>query len=80
MSIDQVRSVLLVSTLVNFGALLIWAGLVLFAKRSLFALVSRVLSVSEPTFNAINLGGISLYKLGIILFNLGPLIGLWVVG
>ena len=40
----------------------------------------RLFHLSAEQFDAINFAGIFLYKLGIVLFNLVPLISLYLVG
>lgn len=80
MSIIQVRDVFLWTTVFNYALLIIWALLSLFAGDWVFGLWGRWFGIAPERAKSWNFGGIMIYKLGIILFNLGPLIALLVVG
>lgn len=71
--------ILIWCTLINYAMLLIWFGLFVFAHDWLYRLHSRWFKIQVETFDAINLAGISIYKIGIMLFNLAPLIALHLV-
>jgi hypothetical protein len=78
MNVETVRSTLLWCTVINYGLLLLWALLFLFAHDGLYRLHRRS-RLSPQHFDAIQYGGIVLYKLGILLFNLVPYIALRIV-
>jgi hypothetical protein len=79
MSIAFARSVLLWCTIINVGLLLVWFLLYTLARGWLLRLWGRWFHLSAETFDAINFGGILLYKLAIHFFNLIPLIALYIV-
>jgi len=74
---NETRTVLAWCAGINFGILLIWSGGFVFAHDWLYRMHSRRFKLSVETFDAIHYGGLSLYKIGILLFNVVPLIALW---
>ena len=78
MSIETVRSVLLWCGIINYGILIFWALLFLFARGPLHR-ISRWYGLSSEHFDLIQFCGISLYKLGIFFFNLVPYVALRLV-
>jgi hypothetical protein len=73
---DHLATALLYSSLINYGLLLLWVGLVLFAREPFHRLQSRLFKVSIETCNTVNYAGIALYKIGILLFQLVPWLAL----
>ncbi|AJD49921.1 hypothetical protein S7S_17545 [Isoalcanivorax pacificus W11-5] len=80
MSIAEFRDVLLWSTLINYLLLMIWFAAVVLARDAMYRLHTRWFDLSGATFDALHYGGMTLYKLGILLLNLAPLIALCIVG
>lgn len=80
MSIDleALRQILIWSLIVNSVALLLWFALVTLTRDWVYRLSCRWFPVSTETFDAVNYGGIALYKIGILLFNVAPLVGVLV--
>lgn len=76
MTINEIKDALLWCVAINYALLLIWAGIFIFAHDWAYRILIRWFKLSVEAFDAMNLGGISLYKLGIILVNLVPLIAL----
>jgi hypothetical protein len=74
------KHVLLLSVVINYALLLLWWVLFVFAHGAFYRLHQRWFRLSPETFDALNWGGIAAYKLGIILFNLVPLIALSCAG
>jgi hypothetical protein len=74
---EMVRSALLWCTVINYAVLLIWFLLYVLAHERLCRLWGRWFHLTAGQFDAINFGGMALYKLGILLFNLVPLIALY---
>ena len=66
-------------TVINYLILLIWFGLYSFAHDALYRLHSRWFKVSPEHYDAINLAAMSIYKIGIMLFCLVPLIAMHLV-
>jgi hypothetical protein len=76
MSIEAVRTLLLWCTVIDYGVLFLWFLCFMFAHDSLHALHGRWFRLSREQFDALHYGGMSIYKIGILLFNLVPLIAL----
>jgi hypothetical protein len=71
---------LLWSLATNYGILLIWFLVFVFAKNWMRRLHSRWFHLSDSTFDAIQYGCMAVYKIGILLFNLAPLLALYFMG
>jgi hypothetical protein len=80
MSLAVARSTLLWCTLINYGLLIVWMLLMAAPREGLYRLWGRWFPLSAEQFDAINFGGIVLYKLLILVFNLVPYIALLIVG
>lgn len=76
MTPDFIRHFLLWSLVINYGMLLIWFFAFVFARDTIRRLHSRWFALSDATFDAIHYGGMALYKISILLFNLVPFIAL----
>ena len=79
MTIDTARGFFLSCTLINYAILLLWALPFMFWRDGLYRLWGRWFRLSPEQFDIMNLSGISLYKIGIFLFNLVPCIALYLV-
>ena len=79
MSIETTREVLLWCTFINYGVLLLWFLVFLFAHDWMHRLHGRWFRLSPEHFDAIHYSGMAIYKLGIFLFNLVPFIALLIV-
>jgi hypothetical protein len=79
MSIETTRKALLWCTIINFGVLFVWFFIFVLAHQWMYVFVGKWFHMSVELFDAMNLAGIGLYKLGIILFNLVPYIALRIV-
>jgi hypothetical protein len=79
MNIAQLREALLYSTVIHFGLLALWGMLFLLLHNWLYRLAARAFSLSVEQFEAINLGRILLYKMGVLLFSLVPYLALRMV-
>ena len=78
MSIEVVRGVLLWSAVINYGLLVLWALWFRFAPDWSHR-VGRWYRMSPEQMDLIQLAGMTLYKIGIILFNIVPYIALRIV-
>ena len=78
MNVETLRAALLWCTVINAAMLLLWAALALLAP-GLLRWHARWFRMPAEQLNAINYGGMLLYELGIILFNLVPYIALRIV-
>jgi hypothetical protein len=79
MNLDTLRDVLLWSMVVNYGVLLIWFAAFTLAHDRIYALHHRWFSISRETFDALHYGGMAVYKIGVLLLNVAPLVALWLV-
>jgi len=80
MSIEFARNVLLWSTVINYGVLLVWFLMFMLAHDWLRHLHGRWFRLSDDQFDALHYAGMSTYKIGILLFNLVPCLVLTVLG
>jgi hypothetical protein len=78
MTVEMLRSALLWCGIINYATLVLWSALTVLAPR-LLHWPCRWYRLSAEQFDAINLGGLLLFKLGIFLFNLVPYIALRIV-
>jgi hypothetical protein len=78
MNVETLRNALLWCTVINYAMLLLWAALALLAP-GFVQWHGRLFKLSAEQMTAINYGGILLYKMGILLFNLVPYIALRIV-
>lgn len=79
MDIELARSFFLWCTVIDYGVLLLWALLFMFAHDGLLWWWGKWVRVSSEQFDLFNLAGISLYKIGVIMFNLIPCISLYII-
>lgn len=79
MSIEMARGFFLWCSVINYVILLAWALPFVFWRDGLYRLWCRFFRVSLEQFDMLNIGGISIYKIGVILFNLVPCIALYLV-
>ena len=80
MNSDFLFRFLLCSLAINYAILLIWFVVFVAARNWLRALHGRWFRLSDAAFDAIHYGGMAVYKIGILLFNLVPLLALYFVG
>jgi hypothetical protein len=77
MNPDTIKALLLYSLAFNYAILIIWFGIFSLAHDSMYRLHSRWFNLSVETFDAIHYASMALYKIGIMLLNITPLIALW---
>jgi hypothetical protein len=80
MSIEVARRFFFWCAIINYAILLLWSALVMFWRDGMYRLLCRWYRVSTEQFDAMNLFGITIYKIEILLFNLVPCIALYLVG
>ena len=80
MSIAMAREALLWCTVINYGVLVVWWLVFLLAHDWMYRLHGRWFHLSMDQFDALHYGGMALFKIGILLFNLVPYIALRIVG
>jgi hypothetical protein len=74
MDIDLLTRFLLWALVVNYVILLYWFVAFAFARDWIYRLHTRWFKLSESAFDALHYGGMACYKIGILIFNLAPLI------
>jgi hypothetical protein len=79
MSIEIARSFFLWCSVINIAILLVWAALATLGRDGLYRLCSRLFRISPEQLDMLNLAGITLYKSGVLLFNIVPCISLYLV-
>ena len=77
MNIDEIKLALLWCFGINYAILFIWFGAFVLAHGRLYRLHARWFKLSVETFDVMHFAGLSLYKMGVILLNLVPLIALY---
>lgn len=76
MNIIEMKEVLLWVVLINYGILWIWFAAFWLSHDPLYRLHTRWFRLSVETFDAIHYGGMAVYKVGVLLLNLAPLLAL----
>jgi len=76
---NEIRDVLLWCTGLDYAVLLIWFGVFVFAHDWMYRIHGRWFKISLETFDAIHYAGLAVFKIGVILLNLVPLLALYVV-
>lgn len=77
MNMHELKDALLWCVGINYVLIIFWFCVFFYAHDWLYRLHTRWFRFSVETFDALNYGGIGLYKLGVILFNLVPLVALY---
>jgi hypothetical protein len=80
MSIELLRSAFLWCAVLNYVVLLVWFLIFVLSHTWLYRLCSRWFRLTSEQFDAINLGGIVVYKAAILLLNLVPYLALRILG
>ena len=80
MTADEFKTFLLWSLVVNYSLLLIWFSAFVFAHETLYDLHRRWFRLPIESFDAIHYAGMALYKIGIFLLNVAPLLALIIMG
>lgn len=79
LDLEALRRILIWSLVANYAVLLIWFSVVAWAHDWICRLHTRWFRLPRQTFDALHYGGMAAYKIGILLFNLAPLVGVLVV-
>ena len=64
---------------INYAILLVWFGVFVFGHDWLYKLHGRWFTISASSFDAVHYAGMAIYKIGILLFVLAPLLALCAV-
>ncbi|MDD5266719.1 MAG: hypothetical protein PHO08_06280 [Methylococcales bacterium] len=79
MNPETLKEILLYSFAFNYSILLVWFGMFCFAHDWMYRLHCRWFNLSAETFDTLHYAGMSVYKIGVILLNIAPLVALWLV-
>lgn len=79
MNANEIHDFLLLSLIINYGILLLWFGVFVLAHDWMYRLHTRWFNLSMQTFDTIHYAGLAVYKIGILLLNLVPLLALCLV-
>ncbi|HVH33790.1 MAG TPA: hypothetical protein VM847_06750 [Tahibacter sp.] len=79
MTSDSICRFLLFSLAFNYLVLFVWFFAFVLARDGLQRLHGRWFRLPDASFDAIHYGGMAVYKIGILLFNLAPLVALWLM-
>jgi hypothetical protein len=74
MTIGFARQFLLWCTVIDYGLLLVWVLTFVFAHDWMHRLHGRWFRLSGEQFDALHYAGMSIFKMGILLFNMVPLV------
>jgi len=77
MTTSEIMKVLLWCLGINYGVMLVWFGVFVYAHDWMYRLHARWFKLPVETFDAIHYAGLAIYKIGVLLFNLVPLIALY---
>ena len=80
MSTEVARNFLLWATVINYGIMAVWFLVFAFAHDWIHGIHGRWFRFSRDKFDARHYAGMSVFKIGIILFNLVPYLALCIVG
>lgn len=79
MTTNEIKQVLLWCVGLNYAILIIWFGSFVFAHDWMYRMHGRWFKLSIETFDAMHYAGLSVFKIGIVLLNLVPLIAFYLV-
>ena len=80
MTLEMIRSALLWSFVINMGLLLYWFAFFVRRHDLVYRIHSKWFNISVERFDAMHYGGMGIFKLFIMVFNLVPYIALHIVG
>jgi hypothetical protein len=78
--VEMIRRFLLWCAVLNYGLLVLWTVIYMLPHEWVYRLTSRLFRVSAEQFDLINIAAMTLFKMGIILFNLVPYVALLLAG
>lgn len=76
MPLQELKPFLLYCTLINYAILLVWFAAFSLAHDFVYRLHTRWFELPVEKFDALHYGGMAVYKIGVLLFNLVPLLAL----
>jgi Family of unknown function (DUF6868) len=79
MGIELTRHFLLWCTVINYGVLLVWFLVFVFARNWIQRIHGRWFGLPNGQFDSLHYAGMAIYKIGILLFNPVPFVVLCLV-
>ena len=79
MTTDALKELLIWASVIHYGVLLLWFGLFVFAHDWIYGLHTRWFKLSKEAFDALNYGAVAIYKIGVLLLYVVPLVVLLLV-
>jgi hypothetical protein len=80
MTMKTARRALGWCTVINIAVYVVWFLIFALAHNWMYGFMGHWVHMSVDLFDAMNIAGIGLYKIGVILFNLSPYLALRIVG
>ncbi len=80
MELTTLKHLLLISTLINYAIVTVWFLVFIYAHEELYLLHTRWFRLSPQDFDKIHYSSMAMYKIGVLLLNLVPLIALFLAG
>jgi len=80
MELSVAKEFLLYGLIINYTVLIVWFCAFSLAHDFVYRIHSRWFKLSNETFDAIHYVGMAFYKLGILIFNLAPLLAIMMIG
>lgn len=80
MSLEELRRFLLYCTIIDYALLLWWFFVFAKFRHELYRLHNRWFEIPQDMFDRIHYNLMGLFKIGIFLFNLVPLLALYLMG
>jgi hypothetical protein len=77
MATNEIKGILLWCVGINYAVLLVWFGVFVYTHDWMYRLHTRWFKLSVETFDALHYAGLSIYKIGVILLNLVPLVAFY---
>jgi len=80
MTFEVLHDILRWATLINIGILILWGVMIMAAGNFVYRMHSRIFPMSQEQFYQIHYAGLVFAKLVIVVFNLVPLLAMYIVG
>jgi len=77
--VAQLEHFLLWNTAINIAVLMMWLLAFVFARGAMYRMHTRWFKLSPETFDAIHYGGIVVCKTLVFIFNIVPLLAIWII-
>ena len=79
MTLEMIRDALKWCLIINMGLMLYWFAFYVFGRDLIYRMHTKWFKLSPERFDAIQYGGMGIFKLFIIVFNLVPYVALHII-